>query len=272
MISVFDCTHLIETFLPEPHAGLLAGIVFGTKMSLDSSLKQALTTTGTLHIIALSGMNITIIANLVNSSLLWIVPRRLAGIVTIGCIVFFIWFVGPSASIVRAGIMGGISIIGVWSGRERFALWSWGIAVVLMLILHPVWITELSFQLSALASLGMILFGVDSSKKAYIQRSWLQSGKEIIVDGLHTTLSAQVFTIPLLFFTFGRLSLISPLTNILIVWVVPIVTVLGFLMVCLGAIWLPLGQIVSWVTWVFLEYMIQIIFLTSRLPFASIGM
>ena len=295
MISVSTFTSVINQLLPEPHAGLLSGILFGTKMSVDPVLKQALVTTGTLHIIALSGMNITILTSIVNISLLWLFPRKIASIATIVVIIGFILFVGPSASVIRAGIMGGISLLAIIFGKNLWALWSWGMAVVGMLLIRPIWITDLSFQLSVLASLGMILFGkkdlehrtwkvgVGSSESkmdtvnpfsifySQLQSSIIHPLYWMLRNDFHTTLAAQTFTIPLLFFTFGRLSFISPLTNVLIVWTLPIITVLGFFVAIAGYFFLPLGQVFAWVAWIFLEFVIQIITWTSRIPFASIG-
>jgi competence protein ComEC len=286
MLSVSDFTHIIQSVLPEPHAGLLSGILFGTKMSIDPLLKQALVTTGTLHIIALSGMNITILTNIVTLSLLWIFSRRIATFATISVIIGFIFFVGPSASIIRAALMGGITLIGILFGKNAWALWSWGVAVVLMLVAKPVWITDLSFQLSVLASLGMILFGNQTKEnrkwkvgvedreskmdKRFNLFSIIHPLYDIILNDLRTTLAAQTLTIPLLLFTFGRLSFISPLTNVLIVWTLPIITVLGFFVAICGFFFLPLGQLFAWISWIFLEYIIQIIMWTSKIPFASI--
>ena len=295
MISVSDFTGIINSVLPEPHAGLLSGIIFGTKMTIDPVLKQALVTTGTLHIIALSGMNITILTNIVTVSLLSFFSRKIATVATIATIIGFIFFVGPSASIIRAAIMGGITLIGILFGKNALALWSWGVAVVLMLGVKPVWITDLSFQLSVLASLGMILFGnhnlEDRTWKVGVENTCLagRQGKskmdkrtnlfsiihplyDIILNDLRTTLAAQTLTIPLLLFTFGRLSFISPLTNVLIVWTLPAITVLGFLVSICGYVFLPLGQLFAWISWIFLEYIIQIIMWTSRIPGASVGL
>jgi len=277
MPSVSIFTSIINQCLPEPHAGLLSGIVFGVKTTLDSELKQALIATGTLHIVALSGMNITILTNLVNTSLLWFLPRKIAIVVTLVVIIGFVWFVGPSVSIIRAAIMGVLSLVGVFFGRPVIALWSWGIAVIGMLIVRPLWITDLSFQLSVLASLGMILFGDHHLE----DRAWKVGGeplcsiihhlKSIVNSDLRATLAAQTLTIPLLFFTFGRISFISPLTNVLIVWTLPVITVLGFLVSFGGFLWLPIGHVVGWVAWIFLEYVIFVIEWTSRIPFASVG-
>lgn len=330
MVTVATFTSLINQLLPEPHAGLLAGILFGTKATLSKELVAALTTTGTLHIVALSGMNITILSSLVNMTLLRFINRRVASILTIALIIGFILFVGPSPSVIRAGIMGGISLLAIVFGRQTLGLLSWMLAVSTMILLNPSWITDLSFQLSALATLGMILFGGrnDGGKEKTFKKgageSILKSTEipprspfffreagggislsegnglfqivegdcrtslkntfptrlfrssmtfywHIIEDNLRLTLSAQVFTIPLIFLHFHRISIISPITNVLIGWVLPPLTVLGLLTAIGGWIFLPLGHVVAWPAWALLQYVIVIVEWTGRVPGASIG-
>ncbi len=93
----------------------------------------------------------------------------------------------------------------------------------------------------------------------------------LIEDDLRVTLAAQVFTIPLILFTFRRISLVSPLTNILIGWVIAPVTAIGMALAILGWIWLPLGYMFGWVSWVFLEYLILMVQWTAKLPFSSVN-
>jgi len=272
---------IINRVLPEPAAGLLAGILFGTKASISTDLFDALVVTGTLHIAALSGMNITILTKLFFSTFISVLPKFISSILTIGVIVGFVFFVGSSPSIVRAAIMGSITLVAPLTGRMSTALITWGITIASMLLVQPSLLLNLSFQLSGLASLGIILFGKEfreqtdaapsslshlSSLRYLFRKLWF-----LVKSELQTTLSAQVFTIPLILFTFGRLSLISPLTNLLIGWTIPIITGLGLVMCVLGWIWLPLGQLFAWGTWVFLEWLIQAVILTSRIPLASIG-
>lgn len=159
MFTVESLTYILNQLLPEPHAGLLVGLLFGTKSTLSQEFYYALITTGTLHIIALSGMNISIIMDMIAKMLQWRTGRRGASLISVAIIVWFVWFVGPSSSIVRAAIMGSISLIAVIFGREYWALLSWMLAVGIMLLLNFSWISDISFQLSALATLGIILFG-----------------------------------------------------------------------------------------------------------------
>jgi competence protein ComEC len=265
MITVATFTSVINQVLPEPHAGLLAGILFGTRATLSADFLDALTTTGTLHIIALSGMNISILADLSILTLLRFVSRRIASLFTILIISGFVWFVGASPSVVRAAIMGSLTLFAVLSGRQNWSIFCYFLTISVMLLVKPDWIGSLSFQLSALATLGIILFG---GKSAVPSKNFIKS---FIDDSLRVTLAAQVFTIPLILFTFRRISLVSPLTNILIGWTIAPVTALGMITAILGWIFLPLGYVFAWVSWVLLEYLILVVQWTAKMPFSSLG-
>lgn len=277
-MTVETLTSIVNQVLPEPHAGLLNGILFGTKATLSKELYNALIRTGTLHIVALSGMNITIIALIINSILLPFVSRRIASILTIAGIVLFVWFVGASPSVVRAAIMGSISLLAITLGRQAWSLLSWVLALGIMLVIKPSWIGDISFQLSALATIGIILFGGNRQVPRQINenskdkdRGFLEVLKNGGIQNFRLTLAAQVFTIPLIFFQFHRLSLISPLSNVLIGWTIQIITILGLIVSIVGLIFLPFAQIIALPTWVFLQYLVMVVDLTSKIPFASIG-
>jgi competence protein ComEC len=257
MMTISTCTSVIAHILPEPHAGLLSGILFGSKATLSKDLLDALTTTGTLHIVALSGMNISILADISITTFLRMTSRRVASLATVLIIIGFVWFVGVSASVVRAAIMGSLTLLAVLFGRPAWSIFSFALTVGIMLLWKPSWIGDLSFQLSALATLGIILFG--------------KKQKNFIQDALQTTLSAQVFTIPLILFVFRRISLVSPLTNVLIGWVIAPLTGIGMAAAFFGWIWLPLGVVFGWVSWVLLEYLIFMVEWTAKLPFSSLG-
>lgn len=267
MLTVQTLTSVINQLLPEPHAGLLAGLLFGTKANLSKELYDALIRSGTLHIVALSGMNISILSRLIAHTLLPMIGRRTASLLTLLLIIWFVWFVGPSASIVRAAIMGSISLLAVLLGRQYWAFLSWVLAVGIMLLLNLNWLFDLSFQLSALATLGIILFG-RNEKSENKSNSLVWS---FISTDLRLTLAAQVFTIPLILFHFHRISLISPVSNVLIGWLIGPLTGLGWVTALAGWVWIPFGQMVAWVDWVLLQYLLWAVNFTSRLPFASLG-
>src|SRR3989344_1871089 len=265
--SVQTLTLVIGRLLPEPHAGLLAGILFGTKASLSRELTDSLIATGTLHIIALSGFNVSIMVGILSDVFIRIFSRRVSSLLILFMLGAFLWFVGVSPSLVRAVIMGSLSLIAIVFGRQLWSLLSLALAVIIMLLLNFGWIGEMSLQLSVLATLGIILFG--GKKPIHSSKSSLLS--TLLADDLRITLAAQVFTTPLIFFHFHRLSLISPLTNILIGWLMVPLTVLGGLASLLGYFWLPLGVIPAWGSWVLLEYLVRVVSMTAHLPIASVN-
>lgn len=289
--SVSTLTMVLDRLLPEPQAGLLAGILFGTKAALGRHLTDVFIATGTIHIIALSGQNVSIIVTLLTTTLLGFVSRRIASLLILLVLGLFLWFVGPSASLVRAVIMGYLTLFAVISGRQSRSLLSLTLAVSTMLVLYPLWITDPGFQLSVLATLGIILFGgtpkIDD-RRPNIEKPNLPSVFHlqrpvsilhplssycwsIIKDDLRITLAAQLFTTPLIFFHFHRVSLVAPLTNVLIGWTMPFIMGFGWAAALAGYVWLPLGIIPAWSAWVLLTYVIRVVEITSRLPVASIA-
>lgn len=265
----------INTWLPEPHASLLKGILFGKTASFQPEFYQALITTGTLHVVALSGTNISMIINMV-SKITYPLGRRIGGLVSLLSVAAFIMFVGPSPSVVRAGIMGAITILAVLFGRQKLTLLSLLIAAIVMILIDEEVILTPSFQLSFAATLGIILFTgkVKANKKADsgFFALILADLKHIAAENLKVSLAAQVFTLPIVIFTFGRYSLISPVSNVLISWTIFPIMILGISACALGLISNSLGQMISFINYFFLEYFVLIIELTAKIPFASINL
>lgn len=258
---------VINSLLPEPQASLLNGILFGVKASMPKYLYQALIDTGTLHIIALSGMNISILANLTAKTTLFL-GRKASSIITISLIVLFIIFVGASPSAVRAAIMGSLSLLSIYFGRQNWGLLSLFLASGIMIIFNFGLIKNISFQLSFLATLGILLAGkkLDRQNKKGLQNRLIS----FLKDNLMLTLSAQLFTLPIILFNFRRLSLIAPIANLSVEWVIQPLMVLGFITSIMGWIWQPLGIIPAWMTWVPLTYLITMVNLLAKIPGASI--
>lgn len=259
---------VINSLLPEPQASLLNGILFGVKTTMPKSFYDALLATGTLHIIALSGMNISILATLTAKSTMFL-GRKASSILSIWLIVLFVLFVGPSPSIIRAAIMGCLSLVAIYFGRQDWGVLSLILAAGIMLLIDFSLMKNLSFQLSFLATLGIIL----ANRKAECQQrnGLINQFKYWFKANLKLTFSAQLFTLPIILYNFHRLSLAAPIANLAIEWVIQPIMVLGFITGILGLIWLPLGMVVGWLTWVPLTYLIAVVEWLARVPGASIG-
>lgn len=217
MIGFFDIKLL------EPVSSLMNGILFGSRRGFADKVMDDFARTGLTHIIAVSGYNVALVLLIVEGVFSW-VPRRERFFVEILCLVVFAFLTGLSASVIRACIMGGLTLWAIRSGRKagfwRVMLW----CVVLMSFWNPAYLYyDISFHLSILATLGVVLgskvFGFESEKD-------FLGLKEAFV----MTLFAQVFTTPLVLRSFDYLSLVSPLANVLVAPFLPVLMFLGVLL------------------------------------------
>lgn len=271
-MNVADAVSVINQNLPEPQASLLAGMLFGVRRQMPSEFYEALVATGTLHVIALSGMNISIIIRLLFDFSAAVFGKLFGTLFTIFGIIGFVLFVGASPTIVRASLMGSLSILAVYFGRRDIPLLSLFLTAVAMLLIKPSIISNLSFQLSFLSTLGIILFAREKyveGKKVKHGNSLLSSIKKALKIDFKVTLSAQLFTLPVIFYNFHRVSLISPFANITTGWLVAPITYLGFLAVLLSLIWNKLGYLAFLIVWAPLTVFVIFVRLFSQVPFAS---
>lgn len=252
--SIF--TSVIESYLPEPHASLLNGIIFGIDINTTKQFYQQVKAVGLLHLVVLSGTNITILGVIVGS-MTKLISKQMSTLITILAIILFVLFVRPKAPIVRAAVMGVLTYVAIILGRKNMAIYSLLLSIIFIAIFSPKWLTSVSLYLSYGATLGMIFFGQSSSKK------------ELWKD-FKISLSAQFFTAPIIFIYFKQISLISPISNLFISPVVVPLMVFGFMTAVLGKINYFLGLVPAYVCYGLLCYMIWIIEVLSRLPFAFI--
>lgn len=245
---------LYGKYLPEPHGALLAGIVLGTKSSLAEEFFEALKTTGTLHIVVASGMNITIFAGGILRILSPFLGRRRAIIPALAGVAAYVILVGFQPPIVRAAVMGSIAFAALAWGREFDAWRALFLSAAILLLVNPLWLFDVGFQLSFAATAGMLAF----AQKFSTSRPLLLVPSFIRGD-LGITLAAQLAVSPILLFSFGQVSLISPLVNALILWTVPLIMTGGMLVAGLGLLFEPLGQLAAWFIWLLLEYFVRVV-------------
>lgn len=246
-------TSVINSYLPDPHAALLNGIIFGIPLESSKIFYQQLQIVGLLHLVVLSGMNITILGSII-AIMTRNFPKKISLIFSLGGIVAFTLFVGPQPPIVRAAIMGSLGLIATLYGRKKTALISLLVSVVCIAIIKPGWITTISMQLSVGATLGIILFGTGNPSDSSI------------VKDLRTSLSAQIFTAPLIFFYFKQISLISPFANLLVSPLVAPLMIFGFVTSILGKFFWLLGLPTAYICYGLLTYMIGVINVLSKMP------
>ena len=267
---------VIQQILPEPQASLLSGILLGIDAGLPADVQEDFRVTGTSHIIAISGYNIVVLIGIFSTITVGLAGRRRAFyIIVIGLIAYAI-MVGGSASVVRATIMG---ILLLWAdhiGRPYAAPNALFASGIFMTFLDPNTLFDVGFQLSFMATLGLMVYArpFAHSTHAFLahlfNRDWARRFVDIINDALLVTLAAQVTTLPLLMVYFRQVSIVSVVVNPLVLPAQTGVMTYGLLATGAGLLALPLGQIAAWTVWPFLTWTLGIIGLFARVPFASI--
>lgn len=278
----------LSRFLPEPHASFMAGLILGERKSMPPELLDQFAKTGTTHIVALSGYNISIVADSFLKFLGWFsLPFSWSfALATVGIIAFTI-LTGASASIVRAAIMGILVLIARKEGRLYHVRNALVFAGAMMVFQNPKILRfDTAFQLSFLATLGLIyvspiideyverlkrraqdFFGVPRDERGFRKKAKKSFVREIFT----ATISAQVFVLPLLIFNFGRVSLVSPLSNLAVLMAIPSTMLFGFLTAVSGFIATPLAFVFSWISWALLQYELLAIGFFANIPFTSVS-
>ncbi len=203
---------LLARTLPEPEAGLAAGILIGLRDLVDRDLATDFTTAGLSHVVTISGWNIAVVGAVMVSLLRWL-PRRPRSLVVLAAIVLYTLLAGAGASVVRAAVMGGVVLVVRESGRRGRAAAALGLAVWMLLLSDPRIVSDVGFQLSVAATGGLLAWGpglqhLVGDRAPCRTPGWL-------VESAAVSLAAQAATLPLILFHFGRLSLVSPLANLL---------------------------------------------------------
>mgnify|MGYP000302067966 CR=1 FL=1 len=255
-------TTVINQYLPEPHASLLNGVLFGIDLKTTKEFYEQLKIVGLLHLVVLSGINITLLAS-ITAQVTHFFSKKISILITIFIIIFFVIFVGIKAPILRAAFMSILTFVAYYTGRKNYSLYALFLSFIFSLLIFPKWLRSISFQLSYAATLGIILFGEKKIKKS---KNNLINFYYQIKSDFKTSIAAQIFTAPIIFIYFKQISLISPIANITISFLIPFLMILGFLMAILGKINFYLGLPFAWVCYLILSYMVWVVETLSKIP------
>ena len=259
--------------LPTKEANFLSGILYGENN--DRNLASAMILSGTSHLTAISGYNVTIIsANLYRLFQIIGFSRIFVFFGALISIFLFTIFVGAQASVVRAALLGSILLFSGVIGRIPYLRNVLLVVALLMLAVNPLLLVfDISFQLSFLAFLGILYVG------PFIQQ-WLlrllkirEFGKfSFVLKPLSETLAAQLMVLPLISFSFGRTAPFSPFSNLLILPLIPLTMAIGFGFLALSALLLPLALFLSPALKILIDYHVFIIESFARIPFSNIAL
>ncbi|MFN8456934.1 MAG: ComEC/Rec2 family competence protein [Anaerolineae bacterium] len=268
----------INRILAEPYASLLNGILLGIETGIPKGLYESFNLTGTSHIIVISGSNISLIAGLLLLLGQKLVGKRYAPPLAMMGIVIYTFLVGADAAVSRAAVMGLVWILSLWVGRPGLALNSLFFSGFALTLLNPLILGDVGFQLSFMATLGLILLVPPLERTLFgllqrlLRREQVGLAMALLNELLVVTLAAQIITGPLIVYHFGRLSLVSLLTNLLILPAQPPIMLVGGLATLAGMLWLPLGQMLGWLVWLPLAWTVTLVEWSARLPYASLDL
>ena len=241
--------------VPQPESAYLNGILFGTRGTITPDLTNAFSATGTSHILAISGYNITIVAAALMALLAPLGKRRSYWLVVAGIMAFTL-MVGAGASVVRAAIMGILGLTAVQLGRRQDAGVGILLAAALMCAFNPLLLRwDVGFQLSFLALVGIVYIEPLLSKN--------------IPSVMATTVAANIFVLPLIVFDFGTLAVYTLPANLLVLPLVPLAMALGFATGVAGVIIPFFGSLVGQVAWLVAAFQLGVIRLFASLPYAA---
>ena len=256
---------VLNKLLPEPESTLMIGLIIGLKQQLPETVTTAFQRTGLSHVTAVSGYNVTIVIIWI-AFLLTYISRRVVFPGTVLATIVFVILSGAGASVMRAGILAILILIGKIIGRKVYYPILILLVADLMLFFNPYALkNDISFQLSFLAFVGLLILS-----SPLVENKYLAFIPENIRKVLAETLGAQILVLPVLIYNFGLVSLVAPLANILVLPLVPLTMLIGFLTGVVGLIWLKAGLVLADVAWIFLKYILIVVEGISKLSWAAV--
>jgi competence protein ComEC len=253
--------------LPEREAGLAQAMNLGIRDDLGE-LRDIFAASGLAHILALSGLNVAVLVAALGFALsplgVWRYPALM--LLVIG----FLFVVEPSPSVSRAGVMACTVLWSLWRGAGKIDVWATiGLSLLALLLWNPSWLFDISFQLSYLAVLGLLIFTEPLMKKIlgaqHTTLAWWH-WKKFFVGSLVVSIAAQLTTLPLIASSFGSIPLLSPLVNVFAVPLATLLVPVGFTVSIVGLVSLPVASFLNaFVVWLY-KGLIAIAELGSTLP------
>lgn len=262
----------IEKIFPADTAAFAKALLLGDRTGIDYELNTVFKISGIMHIIAVSGLHVTILFTLIN--LLCLKRRWLVAILGIPSLLLFAAMAGFTPSIVRACIMQCLMIGAMLINREYDGPTELAFASLVMLIVNPLVITSVSFQLSVGCMIGIFLF----QKRIY---DWICSKlgcekhhrfvkpKRWFASSVSVTLAAMSLTTPLSAYYFGAISLVGVLTNLLTLWAVSIIFYGIIVTVAAGFISHSAGALLASVISYLIRYVLLVAKLLASVPMAA---
>ena len=269
-----DIIGTLKEMFPEDVIGFVCALLLGDDTMLTYEEDTAFRVSGIRHVIAVSGLHVSILFSLVYTMVGK--HRYLTAIVCIPVLILFASVAGFSPSIIRACIMQSLMMLALFLNREYDPPTALSFAVLVMLLLNPMTILSVNLQLSVSCMIGILFFSKRLSRFILLKLGW-PTGKSLkaklarwFSGSVAVTLSAMTVTTPLVGAYFGMVSVIGVITNLIALWVISFIFY-GILLTCLtGAIWAPLGKVIAWIVAWPVRYVLQVAKLCASIPFAAV--
>lgn len=252
-------------FLPNDYAGIINGMLNGDTKNVSEDILNDFKNSGVTHLLAVSGSNIAYIVIFLTVIFNKIFGKHFSYYIILGSIIIFIFVSGSSASVVRAGVMAILNIIATLLSKKSNTLNNVFVSALFLLCINPLTIYDVGFILSFVGTLGIIIISpkLNSFIYKYIKN-------KNISDTIGVTLSAQIMLMPLMVYYFNTFSVLSLLTNFLIVPVSGFLTILGFITVLIGTISMRLASIISFSIYTLITFMIKITSIFGNIKWSNI--
>ena len=268
--------------LPEPQASLAQCIVLGIRGNIPSSFNANFSRSGTAHLLAISGLHLSIIVGILLSLGIWLFGRRHYTYIwlALGTIWLYALVTGMHPPVVRGAIMASLFLFAELLGRQRSAITALAFAAAIMVGISPQILWTASFQLSFLAMAGLIFIfpPLQATGRKAVNATLGENGAaaslaNFVTDSFSVTLGAIIAVWPVVAYYFGIISFVGPLATFLALPALPGIIITGALAGGLGLIIIPAGQAIGWLAWLFLSYLMLVVNISAAIPlsYAEVG-
>lgn len=258
----------LQSSLPEPQAALTVGVVTGDRTTIPPAVQDAFTLSGTQHILAISGQNMTLLIGFVYLLYAGNTRRRLPGWLLFSSLLMlaaYTLFTGATPSVVRAAVMSGVLLMSQTLGRRFDPISALAVSAVLMTLYDPNLLADAGFLLSFAAMLGL----AQVSPYLLVPLAKLRLPRLVAIP-LAASLGAQIAVTPLLLLLTGRFSPVSPLATLTTEFALLPLMIAGIATGLLGSIFAPLGAVVGLLAWPWATWMLASVQWWAALPAATV--
>ncbi|MGD0566000.1 MAG: ComEC/Rec2 family competence protein, partial [Candidatus Goldiibacteriota bacterium] len=256
---------IIYSSLPDSEARVLDGLMLGNQRAIPDDVYDEFKITGTVHILAVSGMNVGMIAVFVFFFLkLAGVNRKISAVITMVMVLSFMFITGAGGSIVRSALMSCMVLSAIIFERDGDTYNSIATAAFAILLFNPSELFDVGFIMSFLAASG-IIYALDWTNRALPQiHPWIK-------DPLATTFAAQLFLTPVMADTFHQVSIITILANLVIVPLSGTISIIGYAMWLFGFFSAGAARLFGASAWVLIKIMLFITHWAAKIPYAAVS-